>query len=264
MSQLVTWTLRCALPFSLFFSPSLISPAYGSAPPGPLEITQTRTIGIDSFFSGERVAVKAMVPSGDPVALRVVGPRENVVLLKKGRVGGLWMNVGEITFKDIPQVYLLWTSEALPSLGTGGKSLSLGLDYRPFLSDALEDLDREKKESLIQEFVKLKEAEKLYGVFEKAVRIKPREGGGWETVDTVITLPSRISPGNYTLELITFKDKSARLLYSSPIQVHLVGLPALVSDLATRRGLWYGILAVTIATVSGLVIGIVFSSKGSH
>jgi uncharacterized protein (TIGR02186 family) len=255
----------CSAPSLLFFFFLLcICPAYGAAPPAPVEIVQTKTIGIDGFFSGEKVAVKAAVPSGDQVALRVVGPRENVVLLKKGRVGGLWMNVGEITFKDIPQVYLLWTSKALSSLGTGDRSLSLGLDYQSFLSGALGEPDRERKATLIHELIKLKETEKLYGIFEKAVQIKPQEGGAWDLVDTAITLPSRISPGTYVLELITFRDRNARLLYSSPIQVHLVGIPALVSDLATRKGLLYGILAVVIATVSGLMIGIVFSSKGSH
>jgi uncharacterized protein (TIGR02186 family) len=253
-----------ALSLSFFLSLLCICPAYGSPPPAPVEIVQTRTIGIDGFFSGERVRVKAAVPSGDQVALRVVGPRENVVLLKKGRVGGLWMNVGEITFKEVPQVYLLWTSKALSSLGTGDGSLSLGLDYQSFLSGALGDLARQEKEKLIHEFIKLKEAEKLYGLFETAVQIRPQEGGAWDLVDTAITLPAKISPGTYVLELITFKDKNARLLYSIPIQVHLVGIPALVSDLATRKGLLYGILAVIIATISGLMIGIVFSSKGGH
>ena len=264
MSRSLTWVLRFAPALSFFLSLGLFSTAYGSAPPGPIEIIQTKTIDIDTFFSGQRVAVKALVPSGEKVALRIVGPREDVVLFKKGRVGGLWMNVGEITFKEIPQVYLLWTSGAMSSLGPGDPSLSLGLDYPSFLSRALGDLDHEKKMTLIQEFVKLKESEKLYGIFEKTVQIKPKEGGDWELVDTSILLPSRINPGTYTLELITVKDRNARLLYSSPIQVHLVGIPALVSVLASRRALLYGILAVLIATVSGLMIGIVFSSKGSH
>jgi Putative transmembrane protein (Alph_Pro_TM) len=264
MSRPIRGGLRSALSFSLLFSLLCVFPAYGSAPPAPIEITQTKSIGIDAFFSGERVVVNALVPSGDQVALRVVGPRENLVLLKKGRVGGLWMNVGEITFRDIPQVYLLWTSGALSSLGTGDSSLSPGLDYQSFLSGALGDSDHEKKALLIQELIELKEAEKLYSVFEKAVQVKPMEGGAWGLVDAVITLPSKISPGTYVLELITFKGQKAQLLYSSPIEVHLVGIPALVSDLAARRGLLYGILAVTIATVSGLIIGIVFSSKGSH
>jgi uncharacterized protein (TIGR02186 family) len=256
------WCSALSVPF--FFSLLCIFPAYGSPPPAPVEIVQTRTIGIDGFFSGEKVRVKAAVPSGDQVALRVVGPRENVVLLRKGRVGGLWMNVGEITFKEIPQVYLLWTSKALSSLGTVDRSLSLGLDYQSFLSGALGDQDRQEEAKLVHEFIKLKEAEKLYGIFETAVPIKPQEGGAWDLVDTAITLPSKISPGAYVLELITFKDKNAELLYSIPIQVHLVGIPAIVSDLAARKGLLYGILAVIIATISGLMIGIVFSSKGGH
>lgn len=210
------------------------------------------------------MTVRGVVPAGDQVALRILGPRGHLVLMKKGRVGGLWMNVGQITFQDVPKVYLLWTSGKLSSLGGEEDLKALKLDYASLLSGTLQLQNQEEEAFWRQELVKLKEADQLYHIYEGVVQIKPLEPGVWDQVDAVLTLPAKIEPGPYDLEMIAFKDGTGRLIHSSTLEVKLAGFPALVSTLAARQGLWYGILAVIIATLSGLIIGIVFSSKGGH
>lgn len=248
--------------FTLFISG--LPGTYGQTSPLGIDVIQPKTIRIGSFFSGGTVTVRAVVPFGNQVALRLVGPREDLVLMKKGRVGGLWMNVEQIHFQNLPKVYLLWTSEKLASLEAGGGPNTLPLDYASFLSGTLKRETREEEPLLLQELIKLKETDNLYRIIEGTVRIKPLETGVWDQVDAVLELPSKIYPGTYALELIGFKGGQGRLLHSSPLVVKLVGFPALVSNLALQKGLLYGILAVIIATVSGLLIGIVFTSKGGH
>ncbi len=248
----------------LFSSAFFVSGGYGRTSPPSIDEVQPKTIRIGSFFSGGQVTVRGVVPSGDQVALRILGPRGHLVLMKKGRVGGLWMNVGQITFQDIPNVYLLWTSGKLSSLGTGACLQAWAMDYSSLLAGALTQKNPKEEARLLRELVKLKEEDQLYHIHEDAVQLKPIERGAWDQVDAVLNLPAKIAPGTYALEMIAFKDGAGRLIHSSTIEVKLAGFPALVSNLAARRGLWYGILAVIIATLSGLVIGIVFSSKGAH
>jgi len=238
--------------------------AYGQTSPIGIDVIQPKTIRIGSFFSGEKVTVRAVVPFGNQVALRLVGPREDLVLMKKGRVGGLWMNVEQIHFQNLPKVYLLWTSGKLASLEAGGGLKTMPLDYASFLSGTLQGKNRAEEPLLLQELIKMKEADNLYQIVEGTVRIKPLETGVWDQADAVLEVPSKIYPGTYALELIGFKEGQGRLLHSSPLVVKLVGFPALVSNLALQKGLLYGILAVIIATFSGLLIGIVFTSKGGH
>jgi uncharacterized protein (TIGR02186 family) len=237
---------------------------YGQSSPIGIDVIQPKTIRIGSFFSGEKVFVRAVVPSGAKVALRIIGPREDLVLMKKGRVGGLWMNVKQVPFRNIPKVYLLWTSEKMSALETRNPEKSMKLDYLSFLSGTLPDKDQKEGPLLINELIKLKEADNLYQVFEKTIRIKPLEKGEWDQADAVLELPAKIYPGVYALELIAFQEGKGTLLHSSTIEVRLAGFPALVSRVAHQKGLWYGILAVIIATISGLLIGIIFSSKGGH
>ncbi len=241
-----------------------ISEAVGRTSPPGIDVVQPKTIRIGTFFSGGQVTVRGVVPAGDQVALRILGPRHPLVLMKKGRVGGLWMNVGQVTFQDIPKIYLLWTSTPVSSLGTEAERRSWKMDYPSLLAGALPRNNPEEEGRLLQELVKLKEADQLYHIFEGAVKMKSLEPEDWEQVDALLSLPAKIEPGSYSLEMIAFKGGQGRLIHSSTLEVRLAGLPALVSDLAARQGLWYGILAVLIATVSGLLIGIVFSSKGGH
>jgi hypothetical protein len=90
------------------------------------------------------------------------------------------------------------------------------------------------------------------------------EKGTWDQADVVLELPPKIYPGSYGLELLAFKEGNGRLLHASTLEVKLVGFPALISGLALHKGLLYGFFAVLIAMFSGLLIGIVFSSKGGH
>ena len=153
------------------------------------------------------MAVRGVVPSGDQVALRILGPRGHLVLMKKGRVGGLWMNVGQINFNGIPKVFLLWTSGKLSSLGTEAGLQAWKLDYASLLSGTLPQKSREEEALLLRELVKLKEEDHLYHIYEGAVQIKPLEPGAWDQVDAVLTLPAKIEPGPYDLEMIAFKDR---------------------------------------------------------
>lgn len=248
----------------VFFWAFFIPVVYGQNSPIGIDVIQPKTIRIDSFFSGEKVTVRALVPPGAQVALRIIGPKEDLVLMKKGRVGGLWMNVQQVQFQNLPKVYLLWTSEKPAALEPEGPVKAMKLDYLSFLSGTLQNKDPKDGHLLINELIKLKEADNLYHIFEGTVRTKPLEKGQWDQADAVLTLPSKIYPGIYSLELIVFQEGKGSLLHSSTIEVKLSGFPALISEVAHQRGLWYGILAVIIATFSGLLIGIVFSSKGAH
>jgi uncharacterized protein (TIGR02186 family) len=248
---------------SVLFSAALW-PAYGQTSPIGIDVIQPKTIRISSFFSGERVTVRAVVPSGSGVALRLLGPREDLALMRKGRVSGLWMNVEQIHFRNLPKVYLLWTSDKLASLEAGGGLKNLPLNYETFLAGSLEKKKEEEEPLLVNELIKLKEADNLYQKTEGTIRIRPLEKGMWDQADAVLDLPSKIYPGSYALELIAIKDGKGTLLHTSTLEVKLVGFPALVSNLALHKGLLYGILAVLIATVSGLLIGIIFTSKGGH
>ncbi|MGB5159123.1 TIGR02186 family protein [Desulfobacterium sp. N47] len=235
--------------------------------PVGVDVIQPKTIQIKSTFSGGKITVRSVIPAQDKVALRLIGPKQNLALMRKDRVKGLWMNVEQIHFKDIPNIYLLWTSKDLSSLENRENLKVMKLDYVSLLADSLPETSADKepdKSVLINELIKLKEADNLFKISDGTVSIRPSEQAGWNQIDAVLDVPSKIAPGTYTLDLVALKDGKGTLLQSSEIKVKLAGVPAIISNLAFKKGLLYGILAVIIATFSGLLIGIIFESKGSH
>ena len=220
------------------------------------------TISIGSFFSGQILTVTAAVPNGSDVALRLVGPPENLVVMKKSRVAGLWMNGEEIWFRNIPKTYLLWTSQRTALPGDGDDAAAQ--HYRSELDGCLQDRSRDETSFLVGEMVKLKEADHLYQISQGDIRIRRQPDRSWDQVEALLPIPAKISPGDYRLDLITLNEGQRNLLYSKTIGVKLAGFPAVVADMATRSGLLYGVIAVFIAMFSGLLVGFVFRSKRGH
>ncbi len=228
------------------------------------DLIEPQRVWIDSFFHGKDITVRATVPYGRDLALRILGAREDLKLMKKGRVGGLWMGVEEVTFESIPKVILIWTSNHLSAMGEDQNWKGINLDYASLLSGSLPGKTREEEEFLIQELIKLKKHDNLYYTYEGLIQTKPLEKGLTSQAEAILRLPAKIYPGVYTLELIAFQDGRGTLLRSYPIEVQLSGVQAILSHLAAQRGLLYGVLAVTIATLSGLLMGIFLSPKGDR
>jgi hypothetical protein len=229
-----------------------------------IELLQPKQLQIDSFFHGKDIAVRAVFPGDCDLVLKLAGPREDLRLMKKGRVGGLWMNVEPVVFKNIPKVYLLWTPGNLPAAGGSQNLKELELDFASVLSGSLPGKTGVQEESLIQELIKLKERDQLYNIYQGAIQAKRLGKSSMSQAEVTLHLPVKIQPGTYSLELIAVKEGKKSLLLSQPLRVQLSGLPAILWSLAVHRGLLYGIVAVLIATLSGLGTGVLFSSKGGH
>jgi hypothetical protein len=232
---------------------------FGRTAPLGIEMIDPTQIQVGSFFHGKDIRVRAIFPGDCQLALRILGSREDLRLMCKGRVGGIWMNTGEVTFSNIPRVYLLWTS------GKPARPGELKFAYSSVLDDCLRGgRPKKEKQFLIDQLIRLKERDNLYAIKEGTIRTQPLEKGFFSQAEAVLHLPAKIYPGSYTLEFITFKEGKSTLLRSYPLNVRLSGLPAALSDLAHRDGLLYGLLAVGIAAFCGLVMGVFFSSRGGH
>jgi uncharacterized protein (TIGR02186 family) len=255
----------CLISVLIFLLVSLFcTNTQGETPNYGLRMIHPQKLLIKSFYHGETIAIRALIPANDEVALRIMGPEEDLHLLEKGRVWGLWMNVRQVTFHHVPTVYLLQTSKSLSALADQKTLGRLRMDYRSLLSDSLDKEETSRKSFLIDELIKLKEHDRLYRIQEGSIQVKPLGNGSVDQIDVKLPLPAQISPGSYALELIGFHDGQGTLLQREFIEVRLSGFTDLLYRLAKEKGLLYGVLAVIVATLSGLAIGIVFISRGAH
>lgn len=253
----------------------LIAPAlgvFGFAQPAisgtPISVNlEPNVIAIGALFSGAQTFVSGMVPADSEVVVIVSGRKDDLTLKKKGRAFGLvWMNLDSVTFHQAPVLYLVQTSKALEDLSRSDPSqwqkLGVGLEC---LKERLEITpDPPERDALCREFLKLKENEGLYAVRgSDVVYGAPRNG--MKTFEVGIDLPSRVSPGEYEVKVLTVENGAVVGSASQNLKVKEVGVPAMLSSLSFQHGSLYGLLAVLAAIGAGLLMNFIFGeSKGAH
>ena len=247
-SRISAVALLAVLPFAL------------PEPPAPDEQSvrvEPERVDVTMLYRGATVRVTAPVPEGAGVAVVVRGGVHDLTLKRKGKVLGLvWMNVGDVTFDGVPDLYLLHTSQALVELaeptvlersGLGFGALGTG----PAMADP----------KLREELSRLKERDGLWDFTEGTVTLTPSPGGGTVAAADFF-LPAKAPPGEYRVLVYAFEDGEPRVVGEGRVRVVQAGVSELISSLAVHHGLLYGILAVIVAAGAGLLTGVVFGLGG--
>lgn len=223
-------------------------------------------VQIGAFFHGTWVNINGTFPSGCRAVVEVVGEDRKEILMKKGRRGPLWMNVAEVHIEGVPNLYLLlWHSETSPAEPSNkmdfrnGKNCGYG-QFRQRVQITGSNVDEAEKVRLFEEFVKLKESESLYGLLPNGIDVEPRGDG--DHFQGRFWLPSKVYPGDYEVRLLLVKGDEILRGASARIKVAKAGFPAILSTLALRRAVLYGILAVVVAIATGFLMGLIFRGRG--
>ena len=96
--------------------------------------------------------------------------------MRKGRRGGLWMNVGEIEVQDAPSLYLVMsTSQGIAHRGAARGHLGLSEPWRSSLafSGKIEPAERQE---FLKQFLELKESEQIYASWPGALKLTAAAG----------------------------------------------------------------------------------------
>jgi len=232
----------------------------GAASPG-LSISPA-TVQIGTFFSGQTVKVTGTLPAGAQAVLEVVGTSADEHLMRKGRRGGLWMNVGEITVHDAPSLYLVMSTTpelltaAAPSATWGYRSLEKRIKFSG-------RIEAGEQQEFMGQFLQLKESEQLYATWPGTLKVSGG-AGDISTAQGAFSLPTNIKPGAYKVCLSVIADGKVASSTCADLTVEMVGFPALMAALAYQHGATYGVLAVVIAIVTGFAMGFLFKGGGGH
>lgn len=216
-------------------------------------------VSISTFYNGTTVMVRGTIPASAEAVIRLSGEGEDLHLKKKGKVAGLlWMNTGDLTFHNAPRVYKLYTASALNDIGSSPAAdfSFTALTDRIEISPAGED-----KVFLISEFVRLKEEDGLYSQEGDTISYGAAQDG-MKTYQTAMAIPPAMKQGNYTVELAVVGADGQVATFARPLELRQVGFPAQLTSMAFGHATWYGVMAVIIALVAGLFMGIVFKGKG--
>jgi hypothetical protein len=220
------------------------------------------TVEIGTFFDGQTVKVEGQIPAGAQAVLEVVGSKAEEHLMRKGRRGLLWMNVGGITAHDAPSLYkVMSTAKELLTSAPGEAAWGYqSLEKSIRFSGRIETAERPM---FMKQFLELKESEHMYATFPGALKMQPATGGQ-SLVTGQFFLATNTKPGTYQVILSQIADGKVVNTTSTDLKVEMVGFPAMLATLAYQHGATYGVIAVIIAIVVGFAMGFIFKGGGGH
>ena len=242
--------------------PLLLAGVLPARAAAPILTISPAMVQIGAFFSGQTVTVTSAIPADAQAVLEVMGDSAEELLMRKGRRGGLWMNVGAIVVRQAPSLYLVMSTS--PSLLTATEpSAAWGyqaLTQRITLTGSVEARERPE---FIDQFLRLKESEHVYASFPGALKLKAASGEE-SAVTASFPLPTNTRPGTYKVCLSVIQGGRVVSRTCSDLTVTMVGFPALLASLAYQHGAAYGVIAVVIAIVTGFAMGFLFKGGGGH
>lgn len=217
------------------------------------------TVELGTFYNGTTIKIEGTIPAGADAVIRLSGEGEELHLKRKGKVGGLlWMNVGDLTFHNAPRVFKLLTPKGITDL-SGTPVRSYGFEA---LKDRIEiNPESQDNDSLLNDFVKLKEEEEVYSISPASISYGP-SAEGVKSYTGIMDVPSIMAQGVYTVETVAFQDGSIVGSATEKVTLKQAGLPEKLSEMAFGHEILYGIMSVVIAVMAGLFMGVAFKDKG--
>ena len=211
-------------------------------------------ISITSSFQGADLLLFGATEGGGDVVVVVRGPAEDLVVRRKERVAGIWVNRGAIAFTGVPSYYAVASTRPLDEALTESQRRRLQIGAR-FLT-------LRPREAVVDEAETDRYREALTRNKER-VRLFQEAPGTVAFLDsrlfrTTIHFPAGAPVGRYSAEVYLVRDGQIITAQSTPLFISKSGVERALFDFANRRPASYGILAVLLAALAGWLASVVF------
>ena len=210
-------------------------------------------VSISTSFDGSEILIYGAIkrdapPDGPPLAVivTVAGPDEPVVVRRKARRAGIWVNADAVRLSSAPSYYAVASSAPLD------RALTRIADqrWRVTTPKVIRDVGAA---SVVADAGRFRDA---------LIRIRRDEGayirdeGGVTLTDetlfsATVALPSALTEGNYEARIFLTRGGRVVDVFATDIFVRKVGLERFVHALAHERPLLYGLLSLALAIAAG-------------
>ncbi len=210
-------------------------------------------VEIDSSFTGSTVILFGVKTLPGDIIVTLRGPEAPVVVRRKRRVAGIWVNRDSVAFRDVPQYYALAASrpieEIMEAEALGRNQIGTG----HILLNTIWMRTADEVDSFRDAVRRARARENLYAP----------EIGEIVVIDdslfrATLTLPANVPTGEYVAETILVRDGEVLSRRQARLTVEKSGMSAEIYNFAKGRGALYGLIAIAAALVAGWLGGVAF------
>ena len=241
----------------------------GAAPQAAAErlitsLSQHRVM-VTSSFTGSEVVLFGGIerengqlpPHGSyDIAVTVVGPRQDIVVFRKERVLGIWVNYDSRVFDNVPSYLSVLTNRPLDAMASAEtlRRLQIGLDNIPLPQRSDHGAaDPTGDEPFRAAFLKLKEDHQLYRQESNGVTFLTPA-----LFRASVPLPAEVPVGTYQVDVTLFAGGTEIARAPSALEIYKAGFEQVVTTTAQNHGLLYGIVTAMMAILTGWFASVVF------
>lgn len=215
-------------------------------------LSQTR-VSINTNFAGSDILIFGAVKRDSPipedplqVIVTVSGPQAPVVVRKKDRRFGIWVNTESLEVDHAPSFYAVATS------APWSESLSAveDLRHRVSVERAIRSVGAPSgivdAERFTEALIRIREENGLYSTQTEKVNFTEAT-----LFDTAIALPANLTEGDYVARFLLTRGGRVIDTHEEIINVTKVGLERFLYNLSREQPLVYGLLSLAIAIIAG-------------
>ncbi len=211
-------------------------------------------ISITANFEGSDLLIygavkrETPIPPGSPldVIITVEGPSTPIMVRRKSRTFGIWVNTSGVMVDRAPSFYSVATSGKLNEILSQTEDLRRKISVPQMIRSVGAPPDVADSPAFTEALIRIRERNGLYSLHEGTVGLED------ETLfRTDIDLPANLVEGEYRTRIFLLRDKRVIATHEALIDVRKVGLERWLYELANNQPMAYGILALVLAALAG-------------
>ncbi|MFV0368392.1 MAG: TIGR02186 family protein [Hyphomicrobiaceae bacterium] len=230
----------------------------------------TRSVAVTSSFDGTEIIVFGTVEHSRQktpesgyydVAVVIDGTPTPIIARRKGHVAGIWINTDSVLFEQVPSYYAITSTRPINEIATPEVLDKNAIGFDSVHMKVRSDQPQWTPEELAEfrsAVIRLKQKDQLYQKSDYGVAFIGRS-----LFRSTISLPANVPVGPLVVHTYLFKDGELLSKHSNPVKLQREGLERYLHMLAFDYPMFYGIFAVFLAVVAGLLASAVFK-RGSH
>lgn len=204
-------------------------------------------IDITTGFNGAKLILFGVQEQPGEIAIVFSGPRKDMVVRRKEKVSGIWMNRTGMNFEDVPVYY----------------DFAVANVEKPVASEDVLKQEMIGLSALRFESVDTKKDKKDLAQFQDAlIRTRQKEGFVPEKPENIIFindhffrttfyLPPNVPTGDYQIKTFLMSDGKVRGVKTMDVRVGQVGMSANIFKFAHEHEIIYGLFCVIFAMTIG-------------
>ena len=223
-------------------------------------LSQNR-IAITANFDGSEVfvfgAVKREAPPPDAgemdVIITLAGPLEPVIVRRKQKKFGVWVNADTVEVDAAPSFYAIAANKPLEQLVSNVEDIYKDISVNQLIRAVGVPQHIHDSPEFTNALIRIREAEGLYSLTPIPISVLENTLFGAH-----FALPANLVEGDYITRIFLVRDRLVVSEHSNVINVRKVGLERWIYSEAHSHAFTYGLLCVLIAGGAGWLASAVF------